>query len=80
LPADLYINGGPARPFRAPGHPQCSWALEQMMDELAEAIGMDPVDLRLKNIPEVSQGRGFSFDTPASSKSAASPPTSPMPV
>ncbi len=50
------------------------------MDELAEAIGMDPVDLRLKNIPEVSQGRGFSFDTPASSKSAASPPTSPMPV
>jgi xanthine dehydrogenase YagR molybdenum-binding subunit len=55
--ADLYINGGPARPFRAPGHPQCSWALEQMMDELAERIGMDPVELRLKNIPEVSQGR-----------------------
>jgi xanthine dehydrogenase YagR molybdenum-binding subunit len=55
--ADLYINAGPARPFRAPGHPQCSWALEQMMDELAVGIGMDPVELRLKNIPEVSQGR-----------------------
>ncbi len=54
---DLYINGGPARPFRAPGHPQCSWALEQMIDELAQAIGMDPVELRLKNIPQVSQGR-----------------------
>ena len=54
---DVYINGGPARPFRAPGHPQCSWALEQMMDELAQQIGMDPVELRLKNVPQVSQGR-----------------------
>jgi xanthine dehydrogenase YagR molybdenum-binding subunit len=54
---DVFINAGPARPFRAPGHPQCSWALEQMMDALAEAIGMDPVDLRLKNIPTVSQAR-----------------------
>src|SRR6056297_717221 len=55
---DIFINGGPSRPFRAPGHPQCSWALEQIMDELAEAIGMDPVDLRLRNIPLISQGRG----------------------
>jgi xanthine dehydrogenase YagR molybdenum-binding subunit len=55
--SDVYINAGPARPFRAPGHPQCSWALEQMLDALAEAIGMDPVELRLKNIPTVSQGR-----------------------
>ncbi|MCF8079996.1 MAG: xanthine dehydrogenase family protein molybdopterin-binding subunit [Desulfobacterales bacterium] len=54
---DVYINAGPARPFRAPGHPQCSWALEQMLDALAEAIGMDPVALRLKNVPDYSQGR-----------------------
>ena len=54
---DVYINAGPARPFRAPGHPQGSWALEQMMDSLAEAIIMDPVELRLKNIPTYSQGR-----------------------
>lgn len=54
---DVYINAGPARPFRAPGHPQGSWALEQMMDALAEAIKMDPVELRLKNIPTYSQGR-----------------------
>ncbi|MCF8036530.1 MAG: xanthine dehydrogenase family protein molybdopterin-binding subunit [Desulfobacteraceae bacterium] len=55
---DVYMHAGPARPFRAPGHPQGSWALEQMMDDLAEKIGMDPVELRLKNIPEVSQARG----------------------
>jgi len=54
---DVYINAGPARPFRAPGHPQCAWALEQMLDSLAEAIKMDPVDLRLQNIPSFSQAR-----------------------
>jgi CO/xanthine dehydrogenase Mo-binding subunit len=54
---DVYINAGPARPFRAPGHPQGAWALEQMLDILAEAIKMDPVDLRLKNIPTYSQAR-----------------------
>ncbi|HKL00836.1 MAG TPA: xanthine dehydrogenase family protein molybdopterin-binding subunit [Desulfotignum sp.] len=60
---DVYINAGPARPFRAPGHPQASWALEQMMDSLAEKIGMDPMALRLKNIPAVSQGRGMPYTT-----------------
>jgi CO/xanthine dehydrogenase Mo-binding subunit len=54
---DVYINAGPARPMRGPGHPQGAWALEQMMDALAEAIGMDPVELRLKNIPTNSQAR-----------------------
>ena len=54
---DVYINAGPARPFRAPGHPQGAWALEQMLDSLAEAIKMDPVDLRLQNIPAFSQAR-----------------------
>jgi CO/xanthine dehydrogenase Mo-binding subunit len=54
---DVYINAGPSRPCRAPGHPQGSWALEQMLDALAEAIKMDPVELRLKNIPTYSQAR-----------------------
>ena len=54
---DMYINAGPARPFRAPGHPQGAWALEQMLDALAGAIKMDPVELRLKNIPAYSQAR-----------------------
>ena len=55
--SDLYVNAGPARAMRAPGHPQCAWALEQMMDTLAESIGMDPTQLRLKNVPAVSQAR-----------------------
>jgi len=54
---NVYMHTGPARPMRGPGHPQGSWALEQMMDELAEHIGMDPVQFRLKNIPTTSQAR-----------------------
>ena len=55
--SDFYTNTCPSRPFRAPGHPQGAWALEQMLDALAGAIGMDPVDLRMKNIPSFSQAR-----------------------
>lgn len=54
---DIYVNAGPARPFRAPGHPQGAWALEQVMDALAEKLAMDPVALRLQNVPEFSQAR-----------------------
>lgn len=54
---DVLINAGPARPFRAPGHPQGAWALEQTIDDLAREIDMDPVAMRLKNIPLKSQAR-----------------------
>jgi len=54
---DVFINAGCARPMRAPGHPQGAWALEQMMDALAEKLGMDPVALRARNIPLTSQAR-----------------------
>jgi len=53
--SDLYLNAGKARAFRAPGFPQCNWALEQLMDDLAQKLGMDPVDLRLKNLTTVLQ-------------------------
>jgi CO/xanthine dehydrogenase Mo-binding subunit len=55
--SDVYIHAGPQRAFRAPGHPQGAWALEQMMDQLAEALKLDPVEFRLKNITTVSQTR-----------------------
>ena len=54
---NVFINAGVARPMRAPGFPQCSWALEQMMDALAEKIGMEPIEFRIKNIPSFSQVR-----------------------
>jgi xanthine dehydrogenase YagR molybdenum-binding subunit len=38
------------RAMRAPGHPQASFAIESMVDELAHAIGMDPLEFRKKNL------------------------------
>jgi xanthine dehydrogenase YagR molybdenum-binding subunit len=55
--ASVYVNAGPERAFRAPGFPQCAWALEQMIDTLAAKLGIDPVEFRLKNMPEASQMR-----------------------
>ena len=45
---DVFTNGGPAAAFRAPGQPQGAFALEQLIDELAEKIGMDAIALRDK--------------------------------
>lgn len=44
--ADVFVNAGPAASFRAPGHPQGCFALEQVIDELAERIAVDPLALR----------------------------------
>ncbi|MBA3414301.1 MAG: xanthine dehydrogenase family protein molybdopterin-binding subunit, partial [Chloroflexia bacterium] len=50
-----YTNTGPAVAFRAPGHVEAAFALEQAMDELARRLGLDPVALRLKNYAEEDQ-------------------------
>jgi xanthine dehydrogenase YagR molybdenum-binding subunit len=44
--ADVFINAGPAAAFRAPGHPQGCFALEQVIDEVAEKLNIDPLVLR----------------------------------
>lgn len=36
--------------LRAPGHPQASFAMESLMDELAYKLGVDPVEFRKKNV------------------------------
>ena len=36
--------------YRAPGAPQINFAVESAMDELAARLGIDPIELRLKNI------------------------------
>ena len=35
--------------YRAPGAPTAAFALESLLDELAGELGLDPIDLRLKN-------------------------------
>jgi CO/xanthine dehydrogenase Mo-binding subunit len=59
----VYTNVGRARAFRAPGFPTGAWALEQMMDMLAEKINLDPVEFRLKNFTDVSQSRKMPYSS-----------------
>jgi CO/xanthine dehydrogenase Mo-binding subunit len=35
--------------YRAPGAPTAAFALESLLDELAGALGLDPIELRLRN-------------------------------
>ncbi|MEU6862046.1 xanthine dehydrogenase family protein molybdopterin-binding subunit [Streptomyces sp. NPDC046876] len=48
--------------MRAPGETPGMYALESAMDELADVLGMDPVELRVRNDPatEPDSGRPFS--------------------
>ena len=45
----VYTNHQPSGSVRAPTAPQACWALESHTDEIAAAIGMDPVEFRLRN-------------------------------
>jgi xanthine dehydrogenase YagR molybdenum-binding subunit len=44
--SDVFINAGPGSAMRAPGNVPGAYALEQMIDELAGKLGMDPLALR----------------------------------
>ena len=46
----LHTNEDSSIAMRAPGHPQASFAMESLLDELAYKIGMDPVAFRKKNM------------------------------
>lgn len=46
---DVVCNKPKVAAYRAPGAPMAAYASESVIDELARAIGMDPIDLRLKN-------------------------------
>jgi len=47
---EVSTNKAPVDAYRAPGATQAYFALESAMDELAEKLGMDPIELRLKNV------------------------------
>ncbi len=46
----VYTNKPVAGAFRGYGIPQGAWACEQHMDELAQRLGMDPLEIRLRNV------------------------------
>jgi xanthine dehydrogenase YagR molybdenum-binding subunit len=62
----VYTNLGPCVAFRAPGYVEGAFALESAMDELARALEMDPLALRLHNYTESDQKKEQPYSTPDS--------------
>ena len=46
----VYTNMPPTGAFRGFGSPEVNWAIEQQMDILAGKLGIDPVEIRKKNM------------------------------
>ncbi len=46
---DVVVNKPKVGAYRAPGSPQAAFAVESVIDELAEKIGMESMEFRLKN-------------------------------
>ena len=59
------LDVGTPGPMRAPGEASGSAALECAMDEMAEALGMDPLDFRLGNYAETEPGTGKPYSSKA---------------
>lgn len=49
----VYTNQPPCGAYRAPGSPQLIFAIESHMDMVASRIGVDPLELRKKNVLKV---------------------------
>jgi xanthine dehydrogenase D subunit len=63
----MYTNNPPCGAMRGFGAVQACFAYESQMDRLADALGMDPVDLRIRNAAErgTTMPTGQVIDSPA---------------
>lgn len=57
----VFTHTPPFDAFRAPGFVEGTFALESLMDELAARLGLDPLELRLKNYARVAPESGKSY-------------------
>lgn len=48
----VFTHTPPAGSMRAIGAPQVSWACEAQLDEIAAALGLDPIELRRRNLAD----------------------------
>ena len=51
----VYTNTVPGAAFRSIGGPQAVWATESQMDIIAHELGVDPVDLRYRNMLKIGE-------------------------
>lgn len=47
---NVYTNGVPGGYMKSPGQPQVVFAIESMMDILARKLGLEPLELRMRNL------------------------------
>lgn len=53
------VNAGQSCAMRAPGHPAAAVGIEAAVDDLAAKLGIDPVEMRLKNDPSPIRRREY---------------------
>ncbi len=56
----VYTNTPPAGAFRGYGVPQGYWPLDRHMEKISRALGLDPIDFRLKNAIHAGEFHPFS--------------------
>src|ERR1043166_7633616 len=61
----VYTNNVPGAAFRGFGAPQALFMVEMQMDKLAEKLGMDPVEIRLKNALKDGDPMGVGTPSPS---------------
>ena len=60
----VYTNTTSCGAMRGFGNPQGNYAMEQTVDLMAEKLGMDPLELRRKNIGHLPRTAGGFPDEP----------------
>ena len=63
----VHSNTSPTAPYRGAGRPEATYVIERMLDEAARELGMDPAELRAKNMitPEampITTALGLTYD------------------
>ncbi|MDB5865617.1 MAG: Periplasmic aromatic aldehyde oxidoreductase, molybdenum binding subunit YagR, partial [Betaproteobacteria bacterium] len=57
------LNVGAPTYMRAPGESSGSFSIETAMDELAVSLGVDPIELRLRNYAQIDESTGHPFSS-----------------
>ena len=63
-----YTNSNPVRPYRGNGRPEAAYVIERLVDLAADELGIDPVELRRRNLIPVEAmpyktGLTFTYDS-----------------
>jgi len=64
----VFTHTNPVRPYRGNGRPECAYVIERIVDCAADELGIDPIELRRRNMipPEAmpfKSGLTFTYDS-----------------